>query len=137
MHRYLSTDYGVECFACGLALDYLAPDDGDASPSLVTDERTELEAMRFLPDCPGPITERSHHYVYEVDRISCAYGDQTIDLDTRPLSVRHDCWGDEAPRETLMHRHAGGRIHNHAWWGVAEMTDEYTEHEHAYRPDWT
>jgi hypothetical protein len=93
LHRYLSTDNGVECFACGIALDYLAPDEGDTTPSLVADERTELEAMRFLPWCQGPVTDRAHHYVFEGDRIACAYGDQTIGLETPFDSVKHECIG--------------------------------------------
>lgn len=90
MHKYLSTDAGVQCYRCGIVLDYLSTDDAGG---LVADEATELAAMRFIPFCPGPVAERSHHYVYEGDGIACAYGDQVIGPDTAPDTVKHECIG--------------------------------------------
>jgi hypothetical protein len=90
MHRFLSTDDGVQCFACGIVLHYVSQDEAGG---LVVDEATELEAMRYLPWCPGPIADRSHHYVFEGDRIACAYGDSMILADTLPGSVEPECIG--------------------------------------------
>lgn len=90
MHKFLSTDEGVQCYRCGAVLDYMTQDEAGG---LVADEATELAAMRYLPVCAGPSDARAHHYVYEGDGIACAYGDARIGELTPFDSIRAACIG--------------------------------------------
>lgn len=85
-HRWLSGDANpgdncLQCFACGVAVDF---SDGN-----------ESEALMFLFNCPGPVTERSHHLVFEgSDRgLNCAYGDLLIGPETLPSDIALECVG--------------------------------------------
>lgn len=51
MHKWIHNDVGIECYRCGVAVDYdLDPKFEDIAHNLVT-------------LCPGPVLNRAHHYI--------------------------------------------------------------------------
>jgi len=119
-HRYISTDNGLECFACGIVLDYMSPDDPESPYPTASDaDRDRLEdAARSLAFglCHPGNDARAHHYILEgvpltVDgtltvqgaayllegapayKLVCAYDTTTIDALTDPTTVDPVCLG--------------------------------------------
>jgi hypothetical protein len=102
MHAYISTDNGLQCYGCGLVLDYTSPDD---DPTVISD--TALDA---LEDAARALAfglhrsglTRAHHYVLEgmpagdprgAWRLVCAYDSTTVDGLTSPSDVNPECIG--------------------------------------------
>jgi hypothetical protein len=106
MHRYISTDNGVQCFRCGIVLDYMSPDDPSqpyqTAPNSARDTLEDAARSLAFGLCHDPSTlgdDRAHHYVLEgiprTDdyRLVCAYDNVTVGPDTLPADVDPTCIG--------------------------------------------
>jgi hypothetical protein len=111
MHRWIGTDNGSQCFACGLVLDYVETDEsGNALwESRLTQTQQDAAFSLAFGLCSGPETGRAHHYVIGSrpasshmhsggrsgweDIIECAYGDSTVGPDDLPRNVNPECIG--------------------------------------------
>jgi hypothetical protein len=105
MHRYLHVDAGLECFACGILLDYrdemIAADSGDDTD--FSDLESAARELAF--GLCRPKVRRAHHYVLEsvppqpgagpgtAFRLVCGYDSTTITDETLPDSVDSECAG--------------------------------------------
>jgi len=107
-HRYLSTDYGIECYACGIVLDYMSPDDPagpyQSAPDSAHDALEDVaRGLAFGLPCPSTGDARAHHYVLEgippayADRgeyaLQCAYDAARVDALTVSATVDPACTG--------------------------------------------
>jgi len=116
MHRYISTDNGLECFACGIVLDY-SPDADDLPPSHVwpdpvrnaledaagslafglchpgNDARAHNSTLEGTPADHPYADPRSFRAKTDGYRLVCAYDATTVDALTDPASVNPVCEG--------------------------------------------
>jgi len=107
MHRYLSTDSGVACYACGIVLDYMSPDDPTmpypTAPDSAADTLEDIARALAFGLCRPGFDGRAHHYVLEGIpngaegvtgyALQCAYDGARVTADTLPASVDSRCAG--------------------------------------------
>lgn len=111
MHKFLSSDNGVDCYRCGTAVDYpWMPEDehiasGHDPIPQSTQDLMEREIHLLLPSCAGASDNRGHHYTatgamkdddeHQIGNIECAYGDAWIGWETDLDYVPRYCKGDQ------------------------------------------
>lgn len=103
LHRYISTDNGLECFACGIVLDYMSPDDDGLGAAILADHYEDIARSLAFGLCHPGTDSRAHHYVLEgIPRgaddvtgyaLQCAYDGARVTADTLPASVDPSCIG--------------------------------------------
>ncbi len=95
MHKWIHTDNGIECYRCGVVVDYMNEDDAG---SFVADEATERAAHELIGWCDvaNDPESRPHHFVViGTDdeygyALECAYGDQLITYTSTQIA-HHSC----------------------------------------------